>query len=127
MSGLRTAAVLFLLAILLSIGVYFLAPPVKAELSQQSITYGINGTAIINATPNSITLENGTVIPLGEKNIKTLLQNISASPLTIGGTYLVYNSANYAQRKPVIVTESSKYPAFNPNASVRIKDRKSVV
>ena len=120
MTGIRTAVLLFLLAILLSIGIYYLAPPVRADLSQESLTYGINDTAIINATPGTLTLENGTVIPLGEKNVQTLLQNISTSPLIPGGTYLLYNTANYAERKPQTITNPSKYPAINPNQSVRI-------
>ena len=113
MTSLRTTAALLLLAFLFSI-------PATAELSQESITYGIGNTSIVNATSNSLTLENGTIIPLGEKNVPALMQNITASPLIPGGTYLLYNSANYARRVPMVVTDASKYPAYDPGQSVRI-------
>lgn len=120
MTGLRTAAIIFLLAILLSIGVYYLAPPVSAEISQESITYGIDNNAIINATPDALTLENGTALPLGEKNIPPLLHNITSTSLTLGGTFLQYNSANYALRLPMDITDASKYPEFNASQAIRI-------
>ncbi len=120
MTGIRTAAIFLLIGILLTIGVCYLVPPASADLSEESITYQIDNNAIVNASDTDLTLENGTALPLGEKNIPAILHNIKPANQSGGGTVLVYNSANYAIRKPANISDLSRYPAYNFSQRVRI-------